>query len=37
MIVSLLLNSYVSQKKETAAQIQQHFDTYVYKMPWDNK
>ncbi len=37
MIVSLLLNSYVSQKKETAAQIQQYFDTYVYKMPWDNK
>ena len=37
MAVSLLLNSYVSHKKESAAQIQQHFDTYVYQMPWDNK
>jgi len=37
MIVSLLLDSYVSHKKEIAAQIQQHFDTYVYQMPWDDK
>lgn len=37
MVISLLLNSYISHKKESAAQIQQHFDTYVYQMPWDNK
>lgn len=37
MVISLLLGSYVAQKKEMAAEIQQHFDVYVYQMPWDNK
>lgn len=37
MGISLLFGSYIDRKKETAAEIQQHFDLYVYQMPWDNK
>ena len=37
MVVSLLVGSYIECKKKTAAEIQQHFDLYVYQMPWDNK
>lgn len=37
MILSLLLNSCVERKKELAAGIQQHFDVYVYQMPWDSR
>ena len=37
MILSLLLGSYVENKKELAAEVQQHFDVYVYQMPWDDK
>lgn len=37
MIISLCLSSSVSKKREDAAEIQQHFDIYVYQMPWDNK
>ena len=37
MGISLLFGSYIDRKKEMAAEIQQHFDLYVYQMPWDNK
>ena len=37
MGISLIFGSYIDRKKETAAEIQQHFDLYVYQMPWDNK
>lgn len=37
MLVSLILNSYISNKNKVAAEIQQYFDAYVYQMPWDNK
>ena len=37
MGISLLFGFYIDRKKETAAEIQQHFDLYVYQMPWDNK
>lgn len=37
MISSLILSSYVENKKELAAEVQQHFDVYVYQMPWDDK
>ena len=37
MGISLLFGSYIDRKKETAAEIQQHFDLYVYQMQWDNK
>ena len=37
MGISLIFGSYIYRKKETAAEIQQHFDLYVYQMPWDNK
>lgn len=37
MGISLLFGSYIDHKKATAAEIQQHFDLYVYQMPWDNK
>lgn len=37
MVISLLFGSYIDRKKEIAAEIQQHFDLYVYQMPWDNK
>ncbi len=37
MIVSLTLETYMTQKKETAAKIQQLFDVYVYQMPWDDR
>lgn len=37
MAISMLLGSCVAHKKEMAAEIQQHFDVYVYQMPWDNK
>lgn len=37
MILSIWISSFVKQKREKAAEIQQHFDTYVYQMPWDKK
>lgn len=37
VIVSFLVSKYIKKKKELAATIQQHFDTYVYHMPWNDK
>lgn len=37
MFSSLAIASYISHRKQNAATIQQHFDVYVYQMPWDNK
>lgn len=37
MGLSLFLDSYVERKKELAAEIQQHFDVYVFQMPWDDR
>lgn len=37
MFVSIYMVSWVEQKKEKAAQIQQKFDIYVFQMPWDEK
>lgn len=37
MLIGLFLDNCVSKKKKLAADIQQHFDIYVYQMPWDKK
>lgn len=37
VIVSFLVGKYIKKKKELAATIQQHFDVYVYHMPWNDK
>lgn len=37
MVCSMLLSSYIKKKKELAGFIQQKFDTYTYKMTWDNR
>lgn len=37
MVVGLFVKSSVSKKRSNAAEIQQHFDVYVYQMPWDTK
>ncbi|WP_410496324.1 S-4TM family putative pore-forming effector [Cellulosilyticum sp. ST5] len=37
MLISFFISSSISEKKSNAAEIQQHFDVYVYQMPWDSK
>lgn len=37
MLFAAFLDNCVSKKKKLAAEIQQHFDVYVYQMPWDKK
>ena len=36
LIAVYFINSIVCKKKRIAAEIQQHFDTYVFQMPWDD-
>lgn len=35
--ISICLTSYISSKKDEAAEIQQYFDIYVFQMSWNNK
>lgn len=37
MLVAIGLTCFLSHTKEGAAEIQQQFDIYVYKMPWDKR
>lgn len=37
IIISPKISSSIEYKREKAAEIQQHFDLYVYQMPWDDK
>lgn len=37
MFFSMMADNYINKKKELAAFIQQKFDTYIYRMPWDSR
>lgn len=37
MFIGLVVSAYVKRKNKLAAEVQQHFDIYVYQMQWDTK
>ena len=37
IVLNILFGNFIKRKKELAAYIQQKFDVYVYKMPWDKR